>query len=123
MYCSKCGSEIGNARFCSQCGTPQGGMIAQAPGAAAGAGPAPQVVVIRAPKSPGVAVVLSFFVAGLGQIYNGQIGKGLAFMIAYLCSLALMWVLIGFVIAPILWIWSMIDAYKTAERINAQSGL
>ncbi len=68
MYCSKCGSEIGNARFCSQCGTPHGGMVVQAPGAAAGAGPAPQVVVIRAAKSPGVAVVLSFFMAGLGQI-------------------------------------------------------
>jgi len=120
MYCSKCGSEIGNARFCSQCGTPQGGMVAQAP---AGAGPAPQVVVIRAAKSPGAAVVLSFFMAGLGQIYNGQIGKGVAFMIGYLCSLVLMWVLIGFIIAPILWIWSMVDAYKTAERINAQSGV
>ncbi len=119
MYCSKCGSEIGNARFCSQCGTPQSGMIVQAPGAAAGAASPPQVVVIRAAKSPGVAVVLSFFVAGLGQIYNGQIGKGVAFMIAYLCSLVLMWVLVGFIIAPILWIWSMVDAYKTAERINA----
>ena len=123
MYCSKCGSEIGNARFCSQCGTPQDGMIVQAPGPAGGAGAAPQIVVIRAAKSPGVAVVLSFLLAGLGQIYNGQIGKGLAFMIAYLCSLVLMWVLIGFILAPILWIWSMVDAYKTAERINAQYGV
>jgi len=123
MYCSKCGSQIGNARFCSQCGTPLGGMVVQAPGAAAGAGPAPHVVVIRAAKSPGVAVVLSFFMAGLGQIYNGQIGKGVAFMVAYFCSLLLMWVLIGFIIAPILWIWSMVDAYKTAEWINAQSGV
>jgi TM2 domain-containing membrane protein YozV len=117
MYCSKCGGQIGNARFCSQCGTPQGGIVVQAPGAA------PQVVVIRAPKSPGVAVLLSFLLAGLGQIYNGQIGKGLVFMIAYFCSLVLMWVLIGFIIAPILWIWSMVDAYKTAERINAQYGV
>jgi len=118
MYCSKCGSDIGSARFCSQCGTPQAGMIVPAPGPAAGPGPAPQIVVVRAPKSPGVAVLLSFLLAGLGQIYNGQIGKGLLFMIAYLCSLGLMWVLIGFIIAPILWIWSMVDAYKTAERIN-----
>ncbi len=117
MYCSKCGSQIGNARFCSQCGTPLAGMVVQAPGAA-GAGLPPQVVVMRAPKNPGVAVLLSFLLAGLGQIYNGQIGKGVAFMISYFCSLALMWVLIGFVIAPILWIWSMVDAYKTAERIN-----
>ncbi len=122
MYCSKCGSQIGNARFCSQCGTPLAGMVVQAPGAA-GAGLPPQVVVMRAPKNPGVAVLLSFLLAGLGQIYNGQIGKGVAFMISYFCSLVLMWVLIGFIIAPILWIWSMVDAYKTAERINAQSGV
>jgi len=121
MYCSKCGREIGDARFCSQCGTPQPGIVVQSSGSAAGA--APQVVVVRAAKNPGVAVVLSFFIAGLGQIYNGQIGKGIAFMIAYFCSVLLMWVLIGFVIAPILWIWSMVDAFKTAERINAQSGV
>jgi len=123
MYCSKCGSQIGDARFCSQCGTPQGEMIVQPLAPAAGAAPAPQIVVVRAPKSPGVAVLLSFLLAGLGQIYNGQIGKGLAFMIAYLFSVALMWVLIGFILAPILWIWSMVDAYRTAERINAQYGV
>ncbi len=33
-------------------------------------------------RSPGVAAVLSFFWAGLGQIYCGQLGKGLAFMAA-----------------------------------------
>ncbi len=122
MYCSKCGLEIGDARFCPKCGTAQGGIVAQATGAAAGTAPAPQVIVIKPAKSPGVAVVLSFFVAGLGQLYNGQIGKGLAFLFAYVVSAVLMWVFIGFITTPILWIWSMVDAYKTAERINAQSG-
>jgi TM2 domain-containing membrane protein YozV len=28
-------------------------------------------------KNPGVAAVLSFFIPGLGQIYNGNFGKGL----------------------------------------------
>jgi len=28
-------------------------------------------------KNPGVAAVLSFFFSGLGQIYNGQILKGI----------------------------------------------
>jgi TM2 domain-containing membrane protein YozV len=27
-------------------------------------------------KNPGLAAVLSFFISGLGQIYNGQIAKG-----------------------------------------------
>src|SRR5665647_1415963 len=32
-------------------------------------------------KNPGVAAVLSFFWAGLGQIYNGQLAKGIGFMV------------------------------------------
>lgn len=35
--------------------------------------------VMNPPKNPGVAAVLSFFWTGLGQIYNGRIGKGLLF--------------------------------------------
>lgn len=71
-------------------------------------------------KNPGVAAVLSFFVAGLGQIYNGQIGKGILIIVLYFLSVLLMFVLIGFITTPILWIYGMIDAYKTAERINKQ---
>jgi len=33
-------------------------------------------------KNPGTAAVLSFFYVGLGQIYNGQIGKGILMMLA-----------------------------------------
>src|SRR5580700_1751745 len=32
-------------------------------------------------KSPGVAVLLSFFYTGLGQIYNGEVFKGLLMML------------------------------------------
>ena len=34
-------------------------------------------------KNPGLAAVLSFFYMGLGQIYNGQIAKGIAFIVGY----------------------------------------
>lgn len=71
-------------------------------------------------KNAGIAAVLSFFISGLGQIYNGQIIKGLLFVAAYAISVALMHVLIGFLIFPIVWIWGMFDAYRTAERINAR---
>ena len=33
-------------------------------------------------KNPGLAAVLSFFYCGLGQIYNGQIGKGILLLFA-----------------------------------------
>lgn len=69
-------------------------------------------------KNPTTATILSFFIMGLGQIYNGQIGKGILFIIMYCISVALMYVVIGFITTPILWIWGMIDANKSANRIN-----
>ena len=72
-------------------------------------------------KNSGVAAVLSFFFTGLGQIYNGQIGKGVLFIIIQAINFALMYVIIGFITAPLFWIWGMVDAYKTAERINASN--
>ena len=69
-------------------------------------------------KNPSVATILSFFFMGLGQIYNGQIGKGIVFIILYGVSVALMWVVIGFVTTPILWIWGMVDANNSAKKLN-----
>jgi TM2 domain-containing membrane protein YozV len=73
-------------------------------------------------KSPGLAAVLSFFICGLGQIYNGQILKGLIFLVAYLISWWMMYIIIGFITTPILWIWGIVDAYRKAQKINAQVG-
>ena len=71
-------------------------------------------------KNPTTATILSFFIMGLGQIYNGQIGKGILFIVLYIISVALMWVVVGFVTTPILWIWGMVDANKSAKKINKQ---
>jgi len=73
-------------------------------------------------KNPGVAAVLSPFITGLGQIYNGQIAKGVLFIIIQAINILLMYVLIGFVTGPIFWIWGMVDAYRTAEKINKKTG-
>ncbi|MCC5979057.1 MAG: DUF4339 domain-containing protein [Salinarimonas sp.] len=63
------------------------------------------------PKSPGLALFLSFLFAGLGQIYNGEIAKGIVMLVLTI----LLWlVLLGWII----WIWSMIDAYGGAKRLN-----
>lgn len=69
-------------------------------------------------RNPGIAAVLSFFWTGVGQIYNGQIVKGIILILVQLVNAALMFVLIGFITYPIVWIWGMYDAYKTAERMN-----
>lgn len=73
-------------------------------------------------KSPGLAAVLSFFWPGVGQIYNGQIAKGIVFIVLAAIFGWLMVVVIGFILYPILWVYAIYDAYKTAERINAERG-
>jgi TM2 domain-containing membrane protein YozV len=72
-------------------------------------------------KNPGLAAVLSFFITGLGQIYNGQIAKGVLFIIIQAINVLLMYVVIGFITCPIFWIWGMVDAYRTAEKINKKT--
>ena len=69
-------------------------------------------------KNPGAAAILSFFFIGLGQAYNGEIAKAVVFLILYAISIFLTFFLIGFVTTPILWIWSMVDAYRSSQKIN-----
>ena len=69
-------------------------------------------------KNPGLAALLSFFWCGLGQIYNGHIGKGIAFIFIQIINCFLTWVIIGWVTWPVFWIWGMVDAYKAAEAYN-----
>jgi TM2 domain-containing membrane protein YozV len=72
----------------------------------------------EAMRNPIVAAILSLIVAGLGQIYNGQIGKGVIFIIIQLINGALTAVLIGWILLPIVGLWAMIDAYMIAKRNN-----
>ena len=76
-----------------------------------------------APKSPGLALLGSFFFPGLGQLINGQVGKGIAMFVAYLVSIVLLFAIIGFVLVPAIWIWSMVDAYSGAKQWNARHGI
>ena len=69
-------------------------------------------------KDTGVATLLSFFIPGAGQLYNGQIGKGCAFLAVSLVNFLLMFVGIGFFTGLVTWIWAMVDAHGAAEKIN-----
>lgn len=73
---------------------------------------------LAAYKNPGLAAVLSFFFMGLGQIYNGQIAKGVAFIVIYSISWMFVVLLIGLITTPILWMYGMYDAHHSAEKIN-----
>lgn len=98
-YCRACGEEIHlEAEICPECGVRQR--------------PQPQQ------KNPGIAAIASFFVPGLGQIYNGQIGFGIVMGIV---TFGLVIRIVGIVLAIPIWIYLVYHAYRKAEEIN-QSG-
>lgn len=102
LFCKNCGQEIDEkAEICPKCGV----RVKPLP-------------VTTEKKSSGLAAIASFLIPGLGQIYNGQIGKGIMFMIIGIIFALLMFVLIGFILLPLFWIYNIYDAYKTAEKIN-----
>ncbi len=65
--------------------------------------------------SPLVAVILSFFIPGLGQFYTGQLIKAviLFFLACIFGYLAI--ILIGIPFYIIVWLYSMYDAYIAAK--------
>lgn len=102
QYCSSCGSIVKKAaEICPNCGVRQSGS----PGG-------------TSEKNPGAAALLSFFITGAGQIYNGQVGKGLILMVVQAVNVLLMFVLIGFLTYFVVWAFAIYDAYSVAERLN-----
>ncbi len=124
-YCSSCGKEIAEStKFCPSCGKAVASETQNQVQSQSVQTPA-QI------KNPGIAAVLSFFITGVGQIYNGQLGNGLGVLLLEygLFIIGLMTILflhpalsgIGILlifIAVIIWIWAIYDAYTTAQKIN-----
>jgi TM2 domain-containing membrane protein YozV len=112
-YCSNCGTVISQqAVVCPECGVEQADVPQQA-SAQTGTGSG---------KDPGVAALLSgvgFFVpfaAGAGQIYNGEVAKGILFSIIQSINFGLIFLFIGWVTYPLVSIVTIYDAYKGANR-------
>ncbi len=70
-------------------------------------------------KNPGISMLLNVFWPGAGQIYNGQVLKGICVFVGMMLSVGLIWFVIGFVTTPILWVWMLYDARKSALQVNA----
>lgn len=61
----------------------------------------------------GVPALLSFFVPGLGQVIKGQLMKGIGHFVVAAIAGALTIVGIGFILYPIVWLYSIYDAYNS----------
>jgi hypothetical protein len=72
-----------------------------------------RVAPYREHKSPVLAAVLSFLFVGMGQVYNGQAGKGL---VMFFSCIALWAIMMGWIIH----VWSIVDAFATANEKNCR---
>jgi TM2 domain-containing membrane protein YozV len=102
MFCQKCGKDIGDSDYCPHCGTKNGEREKE---------------VINT-RSPGVAAILSFFIPGLGQIYNGQLTDGIGAMVCIGIFLVMIPVFHVWAILLLLafWIWCIRNAYVGPSR-------
>jgi TM2 domain-containing membrane protein YozV len=102
QFCSSCGETIKKeAEVCPECGVRQESSSSSE-------------------KDPGIAALLSAITSGwAGQMYNGQILRGLGIIVAQVVNVILMAFLIGFLTFPLVWALGIYDAYNQAKKINA----
>ncbi len=86
--CPDCQVIVQNENYCKNCVAAKIGSGAK-----------------TAEHSPALAAILSFIISGLGQIYNGQVGKGILIFFT------------GWLIIP--WVIGIFDAYNVAKRIKS----
>ncbi len=97
-YCKTCDAEIlPEFRVCPDCGTER---------------------IKNKKKNPAVAALLSCIVPGLGQIYAGELYRGLALFAALGFSLCLIVLVIGIFTFFAAWIFAVIDAYRIVRKQN-----
>jgi TM2 domain-containing membrane protein YozV len=107
-FCTNCGKELQfeNAEICPFCGV----RIKESP--------KPQQSKI---KSPWIAAIASLIVPGLGQIYCGQIGRGIGTFFTFILFCFMIVTLLGLILAPLFYIWNIADAFNLATRINNEA--
>ncbi|MDD4254237.1 MAG: zinc ribbon domain-containing protein [Methanofollis sp.] len=94
-FCPECGKEqiSQNAEICPNCGV----RIKKNP-----------------EKSSGIAAISSFVFAGLGQVYNGDFGRGFLILVGTVIGS-----MFYFIPGLFVWAYGIYDAYTTAKRMNA----
>ena len=93
-FCPECGNELisRNAEICPNCGVRLRGSE----------------------KSPGIAALCSFIFTGLGQVYNGDVGRGFLILLGTIVG-SLFFVIPGLAV----FVYGIYDAHATAKRMNA----
>jgi TM2 domain-containing membrane protein YozV len=118
VLCGRCGTLLTNPNApCPRCGAPASGRYQAA---------------VRSRKNPLLAAALAV-VPGLGHFYLGENKKGVAYLIGvgglqffgFDLDLSFIGAVIGVPMeigGGTLWLFSIVDAYRTALRMEAEAG-
>jgi TM2 domain-containing membrane protein YozV len=108
-YCSDCGKPLENetSKFCNDCGAKQNtnNIIEKQESV--------KIVHVPEEKNPFLAAICSFFIPGLGQVYNGETALGVAVFLGTVIG-AFIFLIPGLIV----WIFGMYNAYTIATKMN-----
>lgn len=115
VYCRDCGAIISErAEICPECGVRQRDPPKSSADEA--------IEDLLEGGNPFVAAVLSAIFPGLGQLYNRELEKAIAVIVASFVAALSALVLIGFVLFPAVWLYAVWDAYTVADRQRTDAG-
>ena len=107
VICPNCGKNTPEGKFCEQCGASvQTTQTFQQP-------VVQQPAAVKEEKSAGVAAILSFIFTGSGQVYNGDLLRGIGILIGTIIG-SFIFLIPGIIV----WIYGVYDAYTTAQKMN-----
>jgi len=114
-FCENCGATVGPGdQFCDNCGAPLGAKITEPKSTLPEpAAPAITPAATQEKKNPVIAAVASFLFCGLGQVYNGSLGKGLLIFFGTLIGSMIL-----LIPGVIVFLYGIYDAYTTAKKMN-----
>lgn len=113
MFCHQCGAEVSEgSKFCESCGA-QVNQDFEYKYEEKQTGQKTHYTLSENQKNPTLAAIASFLWSGMGQVYNGNLFKGFAFLIG-----ALIGSMIFLIPGIIIWIFGIYDAYNTANQMN-----
>ena len=99
MFCNNCGCELAdNATFCSKCGNK----------------------IKTKSKNIYLALILTFFITGIGSVYAGNIKKGLVLFLARFVFILVGGVIANFfiILSILVWAYAFYEAYRDVQIAN-----
>ena len=105
MYCKNCGAENPDgAKFCGECGQKFSNIV------------------IKSEKSMLVALVISFFLPGLGIVYAGNVKKGMVlFIVGFVFNFLGIGIAICSIVGILVWAYSLYCTYNEVKIANGIS--